>query len=466
MSKQNDLEKIFVSMLVKYPNNMDFVKSIVKNKKYFVDVELGEIYDAMLEMQTQGKVIDRITLTNYLSNKNKANLMQKIDLSIDNDFYIEEYAKTIADTYYRRLLAEKLQKVNITDISKYPSTCDIITELIKIADDFRQTLPDQGENFKDLITKQKERFEAKLTGKENLRVIQTGLAELDSILAGRGMREGDFVVIAARPGMGKTTLALNIINKACKEGKAAILFSQDMPSEDLIDVMVSNLAAINVEDIITGNITEEEYFRVMDAYDTIYNFNFEIVQNCTDFYEIVSYVKKKEMEWGHVDLVIMDYIQQFTHRDYIRAGKNVMLGELAQSLKRFALNAKTRVIALSQLNRDIERREDKRPVMADLYETGYLEAAADKIIFIHRDEQYNPEKKDKAGIAELWVRKNRGGRIGMCQVAFIGKYSTFANLYEMDLYLDVDEVGDAEEIFETAQKKKESEQITLGDITH
>ena len=116
MSKQNDLEKIFVSMLVKYPNNMDFVKSIVKNKKYFVDVELGEIYDAMLEMQTQGKVIDRITLTNYLSNKNKANLMQKIDLSIDNDFYIEEYAKTIADTYYRRLLAEKLQKVNITDI--------------------------------------------------------------------------------------------------------------------------------------------------------------------------------------------------------------------------------------------------------------------------------------------------------------------------------------------------------------
>ncbi|MFO6423783.1 replicative DNA helicase [Motilimonas sp. KMU-193] len=256
--------------------------------------------------------------------------------------------------------------------------------------------------------------------------VSSGYADLDKMTA--GFQPSDLIIVAARPSMGKTTFAMNLAEHAAMtQDKPAIIFSLEMPSEQIMMRMLASLGRINQGSIRTGQLNDDDWARLSSTMGLL-------LEKCNMFVddssgltptELRSRARRIAKDHGGVSMIMVDYLQ-LMRVPALSDNRTLEIAEISKSLKALAKELKCPVIALSQLNRSLEQRADKRPINSDLRESGSIEQDADLIMFIYRDEVYNEDSAEK-GVAEIIIGKQRNGPIGRVRLTFQGQFSRFDN---------------------------------------
>ena len=254
--------------------------------------------------------------------------------------------------------------------------------------------------------------------------LSTGLRDLDMKI--NGLNKSDLLLIAARPAMGKTSFALNIgLNVAKKYNSTVAFFSLEMSREQLVMRLLSGESFVDSQKMATGKLSEDEWEKLCMASAALTQTDIRVDDNPSI---TVAEMNAKLRRVENLGLVIIDYLQLMTGSGYGRASENrvQVVGEISRSLKIMAKELNVPVICLSQLSRAVESRQDKRPIMSDLRESGAIEQDADAILFLYRDDYYNPNSEEK-NVAECIVSKNRHGETGTVKLQWLPQYTTFAD---------------------------------------
>jgi len=256
--------------------------------------------------------------------------------------------------------------------------------------------------------------------------ISTGFDNFDEMTS--GLQAGELIIVAGRPSMGKTTFAMNLAENAAIGGKKSVaVFSLEMPGESLSMRMISSLGRIDQHNLRTGQIKDEDWARITSTVSMLSKTKVFVDDTAgLSSTELRARARRLKREHG-LDLIVIDYLQLMQGSSKSASeNRTAEVSEISRSLKALAKELEVPVIALSQLNRSLEQRTDKRPVMSDLRESGAIEQDADLIIFIYRDEVYNEDSEQK-GTAEIIIAKQRNGPIGKVRLTFLGKYTRFEN---------------------------------------
>jgi replicative DNA helicase len=277
---------------------------------------------------------------------------------------------------------------------------------------------------KSILPEVVNRIDAMYNSTEKLTGVSTGFKKLDEMTS--GLQAGDLIVIAGRPSMGKTALAVNIAeNAALGSAKSCAIFSMEMSSESLTLRMISSLGRINQSDLRSGRIREDDWARIDSAMTQLSGARIYVDESpALTPTEVRARARRLKRERG-LDLIVVDYLQLMQVAG-TKENRATEISEISRSLKALAKELSVPVIALSQLNRGVEQRVEKKPVMSDLRESGAIEQDADVILLIYREEQYDPNTMRK-GIADIIVAKQRNGPTGDVQLTFLAQYTKFEN---------------------------------------
>ena len=401
------------------------------------------IFRAISELSKQDKPYDVITISDWLDQRNQLDEIGGLAYLgiLANDTPTAVNAKAYADIVREYAVLRNLIQVGheIAN-SAYNADGRSSKELVDEAERLVFQIAEQGagqrqgfEDIKSLLTKAVEKVEELYKSDEPLTGISSGFSRFDEMTS--GLQNSDLVIIAGRPSMGKTTFAMNLAENAAVSGeKSVAVFSMEMPGEQLAMRMMSSLGRIDQHNLRTGNLQEQDWPRLTSSVAMLSKARLFIDDTpALSPNELRARTRRLKREHG-LDLVIIDYLQlmQIGGSSENRATE---IAEISRNLKALAKELQVPIIALSQLNRSVEQRPDKRPVMSDLRESGGIEQDADVILFIYRDEVYNPDSADK-GTAEILIRKQRNGPIGTVKLAFLGKFTRFENLSYEDYGLD------------------------------
>jgi replicative DNA helicase len=266
-------------------------------------------------------------------------------------------------------------------------------------------------------------------GAEDVTGVRTGFYDLDRNTA--GLQPGDLIILAARPSMGKTAFALNIAEQvAVTEGLPVVVFSMEMGASQLALRMVGSLGRIDQQHLRTGALRDDEWGRLTEAVDKLGKVQMYIDESpALNPSELRARARRMARQFGGtLGLIVVDYLQLMSGSSNSEENRATVLGEISRGLKALAKELQCPVIALSQLNRSVESRTDKRPMMSDLRESGAIEQDADVIMFIYRDDYYTKEASKEPGVAEIIIGKQRNGPIADVELAFVKRYARFENL--------------------------------------
>lgn len=343
---------------------------------------------------------------------------------------VSAYADIVREKSVQRQLISVATE--IADSAYNPGSRDV-PELLDFAESkvfaiAEQTPSDGGpENIKSILVRAVEKIDALYHSGDSITGLPTGLSDLDEMTS--GLQPSDLVIVAGRPSMGKTTLVMNMAEHAAiKSTKPVLVFSMEMPGDSLAMRMMSSLGRIDQHRIRTGKLDDDDWPRVTSAVHMLSEAPLFIDDTAAlSPAEMRARARRLVKEHGSLGLIVVDYLQLMKVPGFKAENRTAEISEISRSLKALAKELHVPVIALSQLNRSLEQRQDKRPVMSDLRESGAIEQDADLICFIYRDEVYNEDSPDK-GTAEIIIAKQRNGPIGKVRVAFLGKYTRFEDL--------------------------------------
>lgn len=283
------------------------------------------------------------------------------------------------------------------------------------------------QSMKPLLTKVVDKIDALYSSTSDLTGLSTGFADLDELTS--GLQESDLLIVAGRPSMGKTTFAINIAeNVVMKEELPVLVFSMEMPAESIVTRMLSSLGRIELQRLRSGKLEEQDWPRLNSAINILSDKKLLIDDTAAlSPNEVRARARRVAKEHGGISMIVLDYLQLMQVPGSNSRVEEV--SEISRSLKALAKELNCPVVALSQLNRGLEQRPNKRPIMSDLRESGAIEQDADVIMFIYRDEVYNKEEGNPLkGIGEIIVGKQRNGPIGDVKLAFLGQYTKFEDL--------------------------------------
>ena len=394
------------------------------------------IFAAMQEMAAQEPPvpIDELTLLSQLESK------QQLEQTGGVDYLNELSQKTpVAENaeFYAHIVREKgqLRDIILTahEVAKrgQEENAENISEFIAEATDRLQSIDARTRlksysHLKEVLAINFEELEKVSESPENVTGVPTGFTELDDLT--RGLQKGDLIIIAARPSMGKTALAINMALYASGHAQIPVLFfSLEMPKEHIAMRLICSEAKVNNRKLLVGNLEQDDWDKLMES--TTHMMEAPLLiddRSAISPNYIRKVIRQAKKEFPALGLVVVDYVQ-LMQSNLRNPSREQEMSEISRSLKAIAKEFSLPIIVLSQLNRGLERRTEKRPMMSDLRESGALEQDADVIFFIYRDEVYNEDTDDK-GIAEISIAKHRNGEIGMRRLAFIGQYTKFANL--------------------------------------
>ncbi|CCE24117.1 Replicative DNA helicase [Methylotuvimicrobium alcaliphilum 20Z] len=280
-------------------------------------------------------------------------------------------------------------------------------------------------SIKSLLAQAVDKIEMLYEQEGNITGASTGFNDFDEMTS--GLQPSDLIIVAGRPSMGKTTIAMNMAeNVAIKGDKPVAVFSMEMPGDSLAMRMMSSLGRIDQHKIRTGKLDDDEWPRLTSAINLLAETKLFIDDTpALTPTEVRSRARRLMREHGQLGLIVLDYLQLMQSP---ASGDNRVqqISDISRGLKALAKELNVPVIALSQLNRNLEQRPNKRPVMSDLRESGGIEQDADVIVFVYRDEVYNPDSPEK-GVAEIIIGKQRNGPIGTVRLTFLGQYTRFEN---------------------------------------
>nr|HAT8714758.1 replicative DNA helicase [Legionella jordanis] len=353
---------------------------------------------------------------------------------------ISAYADIVREKSVQRQL---ITVANEIADSAYNTLGRDVTELLDAAETKvfaigEQTGGDGGpESIKSILVKTVEKIDMLYNNGDALTGLATGLKDFDERTS--GLQPSDLIIVAGRPSMGKTSLVMNMAEHAAIQGgRPVLVFSMEMPADSLAMRMMSSLGRIDQHRLRTGKLQDDDWPRVTSAVHLLSEAPLFIDDTpALTPAEMRARARRLAKEHGQLGLIVVDYLQLMKVPGFKADNRTAEISEISRSLKSLAKELEVPVIALSQLNRSLEQRQDKRPVMSDLRESGAIEQDADLICFIYRDEVYNEDSPDK-GIAELIIAKQRNGPIGKVRVAFLGQYTRFEDL-AFNGYQGVDE---------------------------
>jgi replicative DNA helicase len=265
--------------------------------------------------------------------------------------------------------------------------------------------------------------------------VPTGFTEIDQKTA--GLQPGDLIIVAGRPSMGKTAFALNIAEHVALHPSVRLpvaIFSMEMSASQLAMRMLSSIAKVDQHKLRTGRLNDEEWSHLTDAMGKLHEASIHVDETAAlNALEVRARARRLKREYSKLGLVIVDYLQLMSASGQ---GENraTEISEISRSLKALSKELEVPVIALSQLSRAVEQRNDRRPMMSDLRESGAIEQDADLILFIYRDEVYSPEKEEAKGRAEVIIGKQRNGPIGRVDLTFLGRFTRFANFQDPNAF--------------------------------
>ena len=284
--------------------------------------------------------------------------------------------------------------------------------------------------MKPLLEGALERIEELFNSGGDITGLTTGFLDLDKMTS--GLQPSDLVIVAGRPSMGKTSFAMNLVeNAALSSEKPILVFSMEMPAEGLVVRMLSSLGRIDQSRVRDGKLEQEDWPKLSAAMNKLKEAQIFIDDTpALSPTELRSRARRLAREHGQLGMIMVDYLQLMRVAG-ASEGRTAEISEISRSLKAIAKEFKCPMVALSQLNRSLEQRPNKRPVNSDLRESGAIEQDADVIMFIYRDEVYHEDSPDK-GVAEIIIGKQRNGPIGTCRLAFQGQFTRFENLARGD----------------------------------
>ncbi|CAL4324498.1 Replicative DNA helicase [Buchnera aphidicola (Periphyllus testudinaceus)] len=439
-----EAEKSVLGGLMLNNEKWDEILELITNKDFF-NPSHKIIFNEMKNLINKGKPIDLITLSESLKKKKKLKKigefsylaeLSKNTFSISN---ILEYSKIIREhSIMRKLIitANKIENLGYFPNGKNSSEILNYAESIifKMSEKKRKN-QDGPKNIEEILNTTVSQLE-KLLKNPNKKItgIDTGYKDLNKKTF--GLQKSDLIIIASRPSMGKTTFAMNLCENASMIYKKPILiFSLEMPSEQIMIKMLSSLSRVDQTNIRTGQISDKEWSRISSTIQILIkkkNIYIDDSSNLTPN-EIKSRARRIYRENNGISLIMIDYLQLMNVPSFSE-NRTLEIAEISKNLKSLAKELKVPIIALSQLNRSLEQRSDKRPLNSDLRESGSIEQDADLIMFIYRDEVYNQDTTLK-GIAEVIIGKQRNGPIGKINLTFNGNFSRFDN-YADNLYDD------------------------------
>jgi replicative DNA helicase len=387
-----------------------------------------KLYEEILTMSGNGEPVDVVTLSERLSGQGKLDqvgglkYINALARNTPNTGNVRGYSKIVKERSVLRGLIDQCNNA-IQEAYQGGESSEVLSELAKNLDSLETSdSAQQGLSLAQIAPSAVDAMEARFNSQSELIGISTGLHALDQQTA--GFCDKDLIVVAARPSMGKTAFALSSLIPCVEDGGVALFFSMEMPSEDLYNRMWSNQSRVPLQKIRQPkDLTSEDWTKLTAASETL-NKKRVIIddQAGLNVNQIRARARKTKRKQGQLDLVVIDYLQLMKLPN--KANKADEIGDVTRSLKGMAKDLGCPVILLSQLNRSLESRPNKRPVMSDLRDSGAIEQDADLIIFLYRDEYYNPDTQHK-GICEIALAKFRNGETGIVRSIFLGAVQRF-----------------------------------------
>jgi replicative DNA helicase len=405
---------------------------IVEGDFYRYDHRL--IFRALAYLATASHPMDAITVMEQLKSINELE-------NAGGEVYLFELAKNTPSAAniaaYANIVKERSVLCQLISISTkiadsaFNPEGKAVHELLDEAERRVFEIAEKGVNnsgpsgIKALLTQAVEKIDHLYHSDSAITGLATGFTDFDDMTS--GLQPSDLVIVAARPSMGKTTFAMNLAeNAAIKSRQPVLVFSMEMPGDALALRMMSSLGRINQHHLRTGNLQDDDWPRLTSSVSMLSEAPLFIDDTPgLSPSDMRSRARRLVREHGSLGLIVVDYLQ-LMHMPGFKENRTNEISEISRSLKSLARELSVPVVALSQLNRSLEQRSDKRPIMSDLRESGAIEQDADIITFIYRDEVYHEETPDK-GLAEIIIAKQRNGPIGKVKLTFLGQYTKFEN---------------------------------------
>ena len=396
------------------------------------------IYEAIGGLCTANKPADVITVNERLQSLGKAQecggitYLNALAQSVPSAANLRRYAEIVRERAVLRKLIEASDEIATQAFNPQGRPVSTIldeseTRIFKIGEEGergRQGFQKMEHLVAALVDRVNELYE---NGAEEVTGVRTGFYDFDRMTA--GLQPGDLIVLAARPSMGKTALAINIAEHvAVQEGLPVVVFSMEMGASQLALRMVGSVGRIDQTHLRTGALKDDEWARLTEAVDRLAKANVFIDETpALNPAELRARARRQARNCGKLGLIVIDYLQLMSGSGTSEENRATELGEISRGLKALAKELQCPVIALSQLNRSVETRNDKRPMMSDLRESGAIEQDADVIMFIYRDDYYNKDSKEP-GVAEVIIAKQRNGPVGTVKLTFLKPMTKFDNL--------------------------------------
>jgi replicative DNA helicase len=434
-----DAERSVLGGILLDNEQLDEVLAVLRADDFYREAH-RKVFEAMVAIARKSEPVDRVTLKAQLEQMGRDVLdavggigfIDLLDTVVPSASNLTYYARIVSQKAQLRRLIEAAHAIAVRAYEQHGDVAECVDDAeARIYAIHRDAAQHKLAGVRDELPAVLKELEARYQHPDHVTGLATGLDKLDRLTT--GFQPGDLVVIAARPSMGKSALAGDVAREATLDGRgAAAIFSLEMPTRMCVERMLSAEARVNGQHMRTGRVTLDEWSRIGKAQMTLSARALFVNDSARTIFEIRSLARQCSSKLANTTtplrVVIVDYLQLMQGTgEATDETREREIALFSRELKALAKALNVPVVALSQLNRRVEQRPDKHPVLSDLRESGAIEQDADLVLFIYRDEVYNRDS-DAKGIAEIIVGKQRNGPIGTVEVAFLNDYTSFANL--------------------------------------
>lgn len=427
-----EAEQAVLGALLVNPDSISTVLEYVRPEKFYKQAHKF-IFQAVLDLFDQNEPVDIVTISEYLRDIGQLDAVggrtyiNDLALSVVTTANVEYHAKKVAEKAVLRdlikagtaIVAESYEEINIE------KAIDFAEKLIfKIG---QQRDARELTHIRDIVSESFNRIEERYENKDELLGLSSGFYDLDSLTA--GFQKSDLIILAARPSMGKTSFCLNLAAEAAVRKRVPVaMFSLEMAKEQLVQRLLCAEAEIDAQRIRTGHMQMDDWTKLSTAMARLAPAPMYIDDTpAISVMEVRSKARKLKYEHPNLGLIVIDYLQLMEGDNKSRGDRVQEISTISRGLKSLAREINVPVIALSQLSRAVEQRQNKKPMLSDLRESGSIEQDADIVMFIYRDEYYHPELIEKKGEAEVIIAKQRNGPVGSVNLIFQPNITKFKN---------------------------------------
>ncbi|MFT4532539.1 MAG: replicative DNA helicase [Candidatus Saccharimonadales bacterium] len=430
-----DIEQSVLGAILIDPDAIIKVADIVRPIDFYDDRH-RQIYEATLRLYEAQSPIDILTLSEELRTEGVLKevggsaYLTQLTNTVPTSTNAEQYAAIVATKSIRRRLITASNEIAQIGYDEKRSIAELVEEAeAKLFEVSQRHVKNDIISMEDILAASFDRLDSLHKDKGKIRGVSTGFKDMDSMLA--GFQKSDLIILAARPSMGKTAMALNLAqNVAVKSEAPVLLFSLEMSKEQLVDRMLASEAGVNSWNLRTGNMSDSDFEKIGHAMGTLSEAQLFIDDTPGITVSDLRTKARREAHKRELGLIIVDYLQLMSGGSKYGGDSNRVqeISEISRGLKGIARELNVPIIALSQLSRSVENRSPQIPQLSDLRESGSIEQDADVVMFLYRDDYYNPDTSEKPNVLDIFIKKHRNGPVGKLEIYFDRERQKMMNL--------------------------------------